>query len=415
MKILLLFMLFNFSTALASEITLRQALDQAQNYSPDLKASQSREVEAVSSAGIAQSYYYPSIEAQAIDSTGFPGSTGYLGIGGLMGSPFRSGLGAGVVMTETLFDFGRTVNRVESREHQIESRKQDTEVTRARLNQEVIQAFFGCSLNRTQKETWLELRSDAEVIQREVNHFVQTGQRSIVDRYLAETQIQQARTASADYETRQTESQKRLAILMGAGPKADWVCPVLKPDQALGLSAQTPVNPIIARAAADLQSIQSQLSAEKAENLPTIVGLGSVGYLQDTRLVNRTDYSLGIGISIPLFEGFRIKDTIDRSAAEVQEKDFNLQASRQLLDDLNQQYNETILSTANRLQHLTDELKLAQEAFNLAKKRYFAFQGELLDVRETLSNLIRVSVDENTTLASYLQSKESKEVLNGAK
>ncbi len=43
---------------------------------------------------------------RAVDSWGFPGSSGYLGIGGLMGSPFRSGEAGGLVATDTLFDFG---------------------------------------------------------------------------------------------------------------------------------------------------------------------------------------------------------------------------------------------------------------------------------------------------------------------
>jgi outer membrane protein TolC len=406
------------ATLAVSELTLRQALDQAQSYSPDLKASGARESQAKSSVGIAESKYYPQIEAQAVDSSGFPGSSSYLDTGGLLGSPFRSGFGAGVVFTETLYDFGRTSNQVESLEHQAESRKQDTELTRYRVNQETIEAFFNCSLNRSQKETWKQLEHSADVVEHEVNQFVQTGQRSIVDRYLAETQKEEARTAVADYQTREEISKKRLAIIMGIPmglPSSEsFNCPLLPNQDGFGLTAPPATNPLIARAEADLKSVQSELAGAKSENLPNLVGMGSAGYLQDQRLVNRSDYSLGIGISIPLFEGFRIQDNVNRTAAQVQEKDYALQASRQLLDNLNEQYDETILSSESRLAHLGPELALANQAFDLAKKRYFEFQGDLLDVRTALTNLTRVLIDENTTRARYLQAKESKEVLNGA-
>jgi outer membrane protein TolC len=299
-----------------------------------------------------------------------------------MGSPYRSGLGAGVVFTETLYDFGRTSNRVQSFEHQLESQKQDTEITRYQLNREVIQAYFSCALDRSQKTIWTRLQNDADVVEREVDRFVKTGQRSVVDHYLAETQKQEARTAAADYETRETQAEKRLAVLMGVGVEGgELKCPELPTAENFGLLAPPPVNPLISRAQADLKAAQSQL----------------------------------IGLSIPIFEGFRIEENVNRAAAQVSEKDFSLQASQQLLDNLNQQYDETILSTRTRLSYLGPELKLAEAAFDLAKKRYFSFQGDLLDVRAALANLTRVLLDENSTRARYLESKELKEVLNGAK
>jgi outer membrane protein TolC len=395
------------------ELTLREALDFAQNYSSELKAADTRVTEAKSSVAVARSYYYPTLEAQATDSSGFPGSTSYLAVGGLMGSPYRSGLGAGVVFTETLYDFGRTSNHVQSLEHQLESQKQDTEISRYRLNQEVIQAYFSCTLNRSQKTIWTRLQNNADVVEREVDRFVQTGQRSVVDHYLAETQKQEARTAAADYETREAQSEKRLAVLMGV--YGELKCPELPTAEDFGLLAPPAVNPLISRAQADLKAAQSQLSGARSEHLPTLVGMGSVGYLEDQRLVDHSNYSLGIGLSIPIFEGFRIEENVNRTAAQVSEKDFSLQASQQLLDNLNQQYDETIVSTRTRLSYLGPELKLANDAFNLAKKRYFSFQGDLLDVRAALANLTRVLLDENSTRARYLESKELKEILNGAK
>jgi len=399
------------------ELSLRDGLTRVQAYSPDLKAEKAKESEAESAVDIAKSGYYPKVEAQAIDSTGFEGSTSYLGVGGLMGSPFRSGLGAGVVVTQTLYDFGRTSSEAESSRHQAERQKQNTELERYRVSEEFVRAYFSCVMNRSQKETWMELETEASLIKQEVSHFVQTGQRSVVDRYLAETQFQEARTAIADYETREEESKKALVLLMGPGSKgpSDFRCPSLSNLSGFGLISSGAVHPLIVRAEADLQSVQAQKEGAERRNLPLLVGMGSLGYLQDTHLVSRADYSLGVGISVPIFEGFRIKEEINQASAKVLEKDFALQASRELLDRVNQSYEEIIRSGENRLSHLGPELALARKAFDLAKERYFSFQGELIDVRTALTNLTRVLIDENTTRAKYLIAKESKEVLNGAK
>ncbi|MDR3606807.1 MAG: TolC family protein [Oligoflexia bacterium] len=401
-------------------LTLREALDLGQAYSPGLKAARSRESQAHSDIGIAKSTYYPSVSAQAIDSAGFPGSTAVLRVGGLMGSPYRSGLGAGVVFTQILTDFGRTHYGVTASEFAEERQKQDTEVTRYQVDQEIIEAYFNCTLNQAQIDIWTSLAKDADVVAKEVNHFVQTGQRSIVDRYLAETQLEEAQTAIADFRAREDVSKKRLAVLIGTPTTTEsapptFACPsVLSLDRRLGLLGSDAPNPFVSRAEKDLKSAQAQLDQAKADHLPVLVGTGSAGYLQDERLVNRADYSLGIGISIPLFEGFKISENVKRTAALAQEKDFTLTASRLFVDDYNQRYDETILAAATRLEHLETELKLARKAFDIAKKRYFAFQGDLLDVRAALSNLTRVLVDQNNTRAQYLQFKGFKEVLNGA-
>ena len=96
----------------AHELSLAEALTQAEHNSPRLKAANLQVVAAHKGVGVAQAGYYPSVALEGIDSWGFPGSSGALGIGGLMGSPYRSEAAAGLVAQDTLFDFGRTYSSV---------------------------------------------------------------------------------------------------------------------------------------------------------------------------------------------------------------------------------------------------------------------------------------------------------------
>ena len=60
----------------------------AESASPDLKAAVERERAAEQNIRVFKSFYYPTFNAEAIDSYGFPGSSRDLGISGLMGSPY---------------------------------------------------------------------------------------------------------------------------------------------------------------------------------------------------------------------------------------------------------------------------------------------------------------------------------------
>ena len=51
---------------------------------------------------VAKARYFPILRAEAIDSAGFPGSSNWLGIEGLVGSPYRSGPTAGVVTKQLI-------------------------------------------------------------------------------------------------------------------------------------------------------------------------------------------------------------------------------------------------------------------------------------------------------------------------
>jgi outer membrane protein len=394
------------------EISLRKILDSADQYSPDLKASGARENAAQSQVGIAQSYYLPNLNFEAIDSTGFAGSSGALDVQGLMGSPYRSQFSAGFVLTQNIVDFGRTYYGVQTSKAEAKSEEKRTDIDRYQLDQNVIQDYFDCVLNRAQKETWSEIAKDSGLVTKEVDRFVRTGQRSVVDRYLADLQKEQALTQSANFETREKVSIQRLALVTGLDP--DFRCPLLG-DEKAALRAPQGENPIVAYARDQLDAANAKLSQSKTENLPKIVGIASAGYLQDTHFVQKQDYALGIGLEIPIFEGFRVKDQVNQNAALVDEKDYLVQASKLRLEDLNRQLDERIESASVRVDHLGRELKIAVDGFDLAKKRYLDFQGTLVDVRDSLNYLSNVKTELNASQADYLESKYLKDVLNGAR
>ncbi len=407
-----------FSSALwASEkrpMSIDEVMHLAEINSPKLSAARFHEIAAKKSIDIAKSNYFPKVSAEVIDSTGFPGSSTETNITGLMGSPYRSGYGAGLVAEQIIYDFGRTYYDVEASKHEAEFSRQDTRVTTYQVKQLALRTFYDCTFFRTQRDTWKHLNHESGIITREAQKFVNTGQRSIVDRYLSKAQTEEAETAQAFFAVRFNEAIHELAAIMGI-PDNTFSCPPL-PNQltsALNPNMSMESSPLLARALVSTKVAEARLKQQKAGFYPKIVAVASVGAMADAKLVQKKAYAAGIGIVFPLLD-LHTSGEIHRAQALASASKKELDAEKQSLSIMNAKYDEIIRSSKVRLQHLKYEFDLAIKAFDTAKKRYFALEGDLIDLREAFRNLARVETEIEGTRTKLLQASGSKALLNGS-
>ncbi len=404
---------FCVQNAVARELSLADVLKAAEENSPRLKESFLKELAAHEGVGAAQAAYYPSLAGEAVDSWGFPGSSGALGIGGLMGSPYRSGAAAGVVAQDTLFDFGRTYTTVKSSKYAEQTQHEEGAVDRYAVDQDILQTFYECSRFRSEHEVWDSIHGEIELVTKEVVRFVNTGQRSVVDRYLSQAQVEEARTNRNFFHSRMDSTVGRLALLMGSHEQ-DLSCPALPSlDQSVPLSPTGAVNPYVLKARTEIDLAQNRLFGAKTEYLPKIIGVASAGGMEKVRLVDRTDYSGALGVIVPLFDGLGTVHRVKQARAELDAKRQGLAAVQLKMDELNSRYDEIINASQARIEHLEREEKLAQEGFSVAKNRYFKFQGTLVDLRDALRNLGRIETEMKDTQANLLEAVGAKMLLNG--
>jgi outer membrane protein len=395
-------------------MTLDEVLRLAENNSPRLSASRFRELVADKSVDIARANYLPTLRAEAIDDTGFSGSAGLLGIGGLMGSPYRSGYGAGLVAQQTVWDFGRTYYDVEASKREVELSKQNTKVTLYQIKQLALQTFYECAFFKTQRDIWAQLGHESSIITKEVHHFVETGQVSIVDRYLSKAQTEEAQTAHAFFAERLKKSIHELAIIMNV-PHENFSCPSLPnhlPD-TLNPNMGMESSPLLARAKIDVSVAKSRLKQEKAGFYPKIVAMASLGEMAKARVVEKKAYSAAIAVVLPIVD-FRTSGEIQRAEAMLSAKTQDVEAEKQYLGEMNAKYDVIIQSSKVRLKHLNEEYSLAKQAFHVAKNRYFSLEGELIDLREAFRNIARVETEIQETRTRLLQASGSKALLNGS-
>jgi len=398
------------------EISLDEVLHLAEINSPRLTASEFQEIAAEKGVEIARSKYFPTLKLDSIYDNGLPGSSGSaLDIQGMMASPYRSGPSVGVVAKQLVYDFGRTDHAVKASQYQAEASKQDTKITIYEVKTLALKKYYECALFRTQRDLWGYLGDESNTITKEVHHFVDTGQRSVVERYLSKIQTEEAYGFQAYYAERLKQSVNELAIMMGVASR-HFSCPSLSKLSTGSLNANIgtglEANPFLRRAILEASVASEKLKQEKSELFPEISLAASTGYLSKTRFVKKQNYAIGIGMTIPIFD-LNISGKIKRAEAVIAEKHARIEAERQTLAEWNARYDEIIKSTAVLLKKMDNELQVGHKGFEIAKKRYFSLEGDLVDLREAFRNLSRIRSAMEEMRAQFLQASGAKALLNG--
>lgn len=398
-------------TLKANVISVDEILKLAEQNSYAISASQYQALAAKKGIIIAKAGYFPIVNFEAIDTKGFPGSNNWLDVDGLMGSPFRKNLSAGVVAKQIIYDFGRTKYDVKRSQYQADLAEKNTQITAYEAKILALLLYYDCAQFRTLEKIWADLSKEAEIITKEVNRFVNTGQRSIVDKYLSQVQLEQTRTAVAYYNEQIKGVKHELAFVTSLNENA-FTCEMLT-EKSKGLADPTLYSsPFLARAKADLNVAKASLCREKANFLPQIVGIASLGAMDKTHLVQKKGYSIGLGFIMPIYD-LHVIGGVKRAQEIVMAKNQEVKSQIQTLEEMNAQYDTTINSSSVRLDRLKKELLIAQEGFTVAKRRYFDLEGQLVDLREAFADLMRISVDTEDTRTTLLKAQGSKELLNG--
>jgi adhesin transport system outer membrane protein len=398
---------------IAREVSLTEALTLAEHYSPRLRAATLQDQAARKGIVAAESAYYPTITADGEDTWGFSGSGGAMGIPGLVGSTFRSGVTAGLVATDTLYDFGRTESSVKTARSGARIKSEEIGVDAYALDVDLLRTFYDCARYRSEYENWSALHDKTQYVAKEIARFVSTGQRSVVDKYLSQAQVDQAWTNSSYFLSRMNSTVKRLALLTGLA-ESGLTCPALPRLDESSPLAGSDVSPYVRRAEAEVDLARNRLSAARSDYLPKIVGVASVGTMQRALLIDKTDYSGGLGIVVPLFDGLGTIYRVGQAKTQLDSKAQELAAIRLDMDEADSKFDEAINASKARLKHLENELQLSEEGFHVAQDRYFRLQGTLVDLRDTIDNLGRIETDISDTQANFLEASGSKALLNGA-
>jgi NodT family efflux transporter outer membrane factor (OMF) lipoprotein len=215
----------------------------------------------------------------------------------------------------------------------------------------------------------------------------------------AESAVPQAALARLQAEAAREVAIHRLAALIGDGADAyeRIGTPTLDLETALTIPSELPADllgrrPDVLAARARVEAAVSQRAAARAAfypnvNLSAFAGFQAIGLNHLLEAGNRT-YGAGPAISLPLFDSNRLKSQFNAATALQDEAvgAYNavvLSAVQQVADQLSQ-----VNYSARQLQEARATLAAAEEAYQLAHKRYEAGLANYLSVLTTETQVL---------------------------
>lgn len=396
-------------------LSLSDVLARAERFSPNIRAASENEQAAEQTLRYSKSFYYPTLDVTAIDSTGFPASANApIGFNGLMSSPYRVGITGGAYATFTFFDLTREYG-VKAAHYGIAAAQEDVRRRRLDLDLKIMNFYLDASLNLSQRETWKNLHAEIDRLYGVIRKYVRNGQYSEVTQWLLQSQIEQAERREEGYNLAYQAALRKVEINIGAPAGSIDVQGLEQIEATLAALAEhhEAESPYVAEPKLEIQVSQAQAERESAQNWPRLLGIASVGGMDSARLVPEQNYSAWIGMTFPVFEGFRISAAEERARAEAQrEADLSTQAQIDLAEaDI--RFTEETQARQQDVVHYRAEKDDAYKALKLAEHRYTTFVGDLADVRDALYSFENALSGLNVAETEIYRSRLSQALVDG--
>ena len=358
--------------------------------------------------------------ATGSNGAGTSTQTGSNGLGGTTGAPPSSGIGGGGIPPFDLFQggfdatweqdlWGRVRRAVESADAQVdastEARRQTLVSSLAELARDYVQ------LRGTQEGLRIaraNLGSSQESASLSNERF-RGGLATDLDVANARAQVEATAATIPQLEQQQDQGINAISLLLGASPGALSTellsvqpVPPVPPRVPVGIPSElVHRRPDIRQAEAQLHSATADIGQAQAEYYPKITLSGSFA-LQATQLkdafslASRT-YGLGPSVSIPIFDGARIRRTVELRKAQQQEAAVNFQKT--VLSAFHDVDNAIIAYRAEQLRRdrLQAQVNQARTALNLAQQRF----------RQGVSDFLEVLTAQRTVLQAEQQLADS--------
>ncbi len=416
----------SFAATFAAPLNVKDVLILAEDYSPDLRAARQREIEAEKNIHIQEAYLYPTLDAGGVATTGFPGfnnqmsisGPGYnndLGAQGMYASPYTETPAGGLTSQLDVVDL-KIPYRIKQAKALYQAEKARTEIIRYKVDWDALKFYFHSVRDIGLQKVWDEiLKVKTDPVYHKVVYFVNRGQHNMADELLIHDMVEEAQLNKEAYQALYGQAIEKLGIYIGKDSEdLAALDPSALSQDVLTVLTSTSVSAYISQAEFHSTSAHEFLSSRKAENYPRVTAKASVGGATGSRLVGSEDYAAGVGVSVPIFEGFGIESRIEQARARAKEKDEAVDSLKLFVAVANKTYDERIAYDSAQLKYLDEELKTDKDAYQVSLHRYVTYVGSLVDVREAIRDLERVEtqiIDDKTDLLLALTSKA---ILNGS-
>jgi NodT family efflux transporter outer membrane factor (OMF) lipoprotein len=374
----------------------------------DLQLAANRVQQSRAARGVTAADRLPSVGATA---SGVRARNSEVGLSDPSGNGGRDDYGlfqAGIGMSWELDLWGRVRRQVEAADARVQMAEEDAHAVRIALLAETARDYLQLRATRQ----LLAITEDNLSIAHDIKRLTEARQRQGVASTLqvssAAAQVASLQARIAPLRHRESQLRNALAFLLAQPPQAldaqqqsarrDW--PAL-PTMAVGVPSELAERrPDVRRAEAAMHAATAGIGVAKASFLPRITLNGDAGFqarqLDDLDGWNAHRFSIGPSISLPIFQGGRLKANL--ALSRLQQQQAALQFRRTVLqawhevDDAIDGY-AAEQQRAAQLHVAVDE---SETALGAARRQYQAGVVDMLDVLSTQ----RIALDNQAALAN---------------
>ena len=275
--------------------------------------------------------------------------------------------------------------------------------------------YMDAVLNLAQREAWKGIQGEVDRLYSVVKKFVRNGQYSEVTSWLLQNQAEEALRKQEDFDLGYQAALHRIEIQIGAPPSSLAIEGLSTLEATVQELKQNrlPESPLVTRPKAQTQTLQAVASEQTAQNWPRLLGIASAGAMEDARLVPVQNYAAWIGLTFPIFEGFRITAEGKRAQAEAERNSDQARQAQLDLEDSDTRYDRETRAHQSDIKHFQLEREDSLKALKLAEHRYTTFVGDLADVRDSLYSFEAAESGLNAARVELYRSVLSREIVDG--
>ncbi len=385
-------------------LTLEKAVAFALEYNPEMRAAGAAIRGASAATRETESNYYPSLSAFGtvtrndgwfVFNPSFPPRL-----------QVYNNYSTGLQLQQTLFDFGRTISRVNAGGNLEEATRDDYYSTRGTVIVNVQVAYFNYLQARSLVAVNEEALAAANKHLAEAKAFYTVGRRPQFDVTKAEVDVANANVNLIAARNGVSVAKVQLDNAMGIHPANAYALSdsvsvgpvVMSLDSAKALAMQQ--RPEILAAQARLSANASLVTAAQTQHLPILSLTGAYSWAAfDLPLYGR--WNAGITFTLPIFQGFAVSAGVEQAEANEDAARANLDvASESVRLDVEQSY----LSVQQAVEQIAATTKLVEQAaenLNLAERQYAAGVGTPLDVSDAQLSLSNARITRIQAQFSY--------------
>ena len=399
----ILTILFFISTSIAQSLTVDECVRIALENKPSLKRAEQDVAIARLNRASTGALMLPSINASNSFSETTYGNTS---------SEASERYSGGLSLSQSLFNFGTKINTLKQSDNTYNTAKQQRRQAKARIILDVHTFYYQYLKNSELFDIAgkdLELsKKQLDLVQNQYN----LGAVSKTDFLKASVRYGTAKSSFLSRELTKKNSEKSLRFSMGLlnsdipiiiEQKMDLILTVPTFDEAYSLMlSNSPDLSIL-----DNQISGAQINVKKAwsSSLPSInmsIGMNASSADQITRTYFDDNYikSANITLSIPIFSGFRNRNSIQISKLQLDQAETRLSGGKNsakvslyaLINTLNN-YQEIIPIQEEVLLSAEEDLKLAQQRYELGSASILVLLDAQLALIQASSSLVRTKYD----------------------